>query len=104
MGYSVGGKTGTAHAYDGGEYVSNKHRAWFVGMAPMSNPRVVVAVMIDQPTQGGHFGGDVAAPVFSQVVQQTLRLLNVPPDIEVRRQIMAQTVAQAAAPVPTGAR
>ena len=97
MGYSVGGKTGTAHAYDGGEYASNKHRAWFVGLAPMSNPRVVVAVMVDQPSQGGHFGGDVAAPVFSQVVQQTLRLLNVPPDIEVKRQIMAQTVAQAPA-------
>jgi cell division protein FtsI (penicillin-binding protein 3) len=104
MGYSVGGKTGTAHAYDGGEYASNKHRAWFVGLAPMSNPRVVVAVMIDQPSQGGHFGGDVAAPVFSQVVQQTLRLLNVPPDIEVRRQIMAQTVAQAPAAAPAGAR
>ncbi|HET9207559.1 MAG TPA: penicillin-binding protein 2 [Burkholderiaceae bacterium] len=104
MGYSVGGKTGTAHAYDGGEYASNKHRAWFVGMAPMGNPRIVVAVMVDQPTQGGHFGGDVAAPVFSQVVQQTLRLLNVPPDIEVRRQITAQAVAQAAAPAPPGTR
>jgi cell division protein FtsI (penicillin-binding protein 3) len=103
VGYSVGGKTGTAHAYDSGEYANSKHRAWFVGLAPMSNPRVVVAVMIDQPSQGGHFGGDVAAPVFSQVVQQTLRLLNVPPDIEVRRQIMAQTLAQA--PVaPAGAR
>jgi cell division protein FtsI (penicillin-binding protein 3) len=90
LGYSVGGKTGTAHAQEGSEYAGNKHRAWFVGMAPMTSPRVVVAVMIDQPSQGGHFGGDVAAPVFSQVVQQTLRLLNVPPDLEVRRQIMAQ--------------
>jgi len=104
VGYSVGGKTGTAHAYDGGEYASNKHRAWFVGLAPMSNPRVVVAVMIDQPSLGGHFGGDVAAPVFSQVVQQTLRMLNVPPDIDVRRQIMAQTVAQAPAAAVAGAR
>jgi cell division protein FtsI (penicillin-binding protein 3) len=95
MGYSVGGKTGTAHAQEGSEYAGNKHRAWFVGMAPMNNPRVVVAVMIDQPSQGGHFGGDVAAPVFSQVVQQTLRLLNVAPDIDVRRQITAQALAQA---------
>jgi cell division protein FtsI (penicillin-binding protein 3) len=102
VGYSVAGKTGTAHAYDGGEYASNKHRAWFVGLAPVSNPRIVVAVMVDQPSQGGHFGGEVAAPVFSQVVQQTLRLLNVPPDIEVRRQIVAQTVAQA--PAAVGAR
>jgi cell division protein FtsI (penicillin-binding protein 3) len=104
VGYSVAGKTGTAHAYDGGEYASNKHRAWFVGLAPVSNPRIVVAVMVDQPSQGGHFGGEVAAPVFSQVVQQTLRLLNVPPDIEVRRQIVAQTVAQAPAAALIGAR
>ena len=95
MGYSVGGKTGTAHAQEGGEYAEKKHRAWFVGIAPMTQPRVVVAVMIDQPSIGGHFGGDVAAPVFSSVVQQTLRLLNVPPDLEVRRQIVAQALAQA---------
>ena len=105
MGYSVGGKTGTAHAQEGGDYVGNKHRAWFVGMAPMTQPRVVVAVMIDQPSTGGHFGGDVAAPVFSQVVQQTLRLLNVPPDLEVRRQIVAQALAQAPATAdPAGGR
>jgi len=97
LGYSVGGKTGTAHAQEGADYAGNKHRAWFVGMAPMSNPRVVVAVMIDQPSIGGHFGGDVAAPVFSSVVQQTLRLLNVPPDLEFRRQIVAQALAQAPA-------
>ncbi|MCC7456377.1 MAG: penicillin-binding protein 2 [Nitrospira sp.] len=89
VGYSVGGKTGTAHAQQGGDYVGNRHRAWFVGMAPMSRPRVIVAVMIDQPTVGGHYGGDVAAPVFSSVVQQTLRLMNVPPDLDVRRQITA---------------
>ena len=52
LGYSVGGKTGTAHAQEGGEYAGNKHRAWFVGMAPMTQPRVVVAVMIDQPSAG----------------------------------------------------
>jgi cell division protein FtsI (penicillin-binding protein 3) len=95
LGYSVGGKTGTAYAQENREYASNKHRAWFVGMAPMTSPRVVVAVMIDQPSVGGHVGGDVAAPVFSQVVQQTLRLLNVPPDLEVQRQIVAQALAQA---------
>jgi len=103
LGYSVGGKTGTAYAQDGADYAGNKYRAWFVGMAPMTQPRVVVAVMIDQPSVGGHFGGDVAAPVFSQVVQQTLRLLGVPPDLEVRRQIVAESVAQAA-PDPAGGR
>lgn len=97
LGYSVGGKTGTAYAQDGADYATSKHRAWFVGMAPMTQPRVVVAVMIDQPSVGGHYGGEVAAPVFSQVVQQTLRLLEVPPDLEVRRQIVAQ------APVPAAA-
>jgi cell division protein FtsI (penicillin-binding protein 3) len=102
LGSSVGGKTGTAHTQEGGEYVGNRHRAWFVGMAPMGQPRVVVAVMVDQPSVGGHFGGDVAAPVFSQVVQQTLRLLNVPPDLEVRRQIVAQAVAQAPADAAGG--
>jgi cell division protein FtsI (penicillin-binding protein 3) len=90
MGYSVGGKTGTAYAQDGADYAGNKYRAWFVGMAPMNSPRIVVAVMIDQPSVGGHYGGDVAAPVFSSVVQQTLRLLNVPPDLDVARQIVAQ--------------
>jgi cell division protein FtsI (penicillin-binding protein 3) len=90
MGYSVGGKTGTAYAQDGADYAGNKYRAWFVGMAPMSSPRIVMAVMIDQPSVGGHYGGDVAAPVFSSVVQQTLRLLNVPPDLDVPRQIVAQ--------------
>jgi cell division protein FtsI (penicillin-binding protein 3) len=102
MGYSVGGKTGTAHAQEGAEYAGNKHRAWFVGMAPMNKPRVVVAVMIDQPTSGGHFGGDVAAPVFSQVVQQTLRLLNVTPDLDVRRQITALAQAPMQTPAMEG--
>jgi cell division protein FtsI (penicillin-binding protein 3) len=102
MGYSVGGKTGTAHAQEGAEYAGNRHRAWFVGMAPMNNPRVIVAVMIDQPTLGGHFGGDVAAPVFSTVVQQTLRLLNVTPDLDVRRQITALAQASTQPPALEG--
>ena len=91
-GYSVGGKTGTAHKQEGRHYVGNKYRAWFVGMAPMSEPRIVVAVMVDEPSRGVYFGGDVAAPVFSQVVQQTLRSLNVEPDLEVRPQIVAHAL------------
>ena len=62
-------------------------------MAPISNPRIVVAVMVDEPSKGVYFGGLVAAPVFSQVVQQTLRLMNVPPDLEVTPQIMASKSA-----------
>jgi cell division protein FtsI (penicillin-binding protein 3) len=83
IGYSVGGKTGTAHKQEGKGY-ANKYRAWFVGMAPIDKPRIVVAVMVDEPSNGVHYGGDVAAPVFSQVVQQTLRMLGVPPDMPVQ--------------------
>ena len=90
MGYSVGGKTGTAHKQEGKSYASNKYRAWFVGLAPVSAPRIVVAVMVDEPSKGIYFGGDVAAPVFAQVVQQSLRMMNVAPDIEFKPQIAVQ--------------
>jgi cell division protein FtsI (penicillin-binding protein 3) len=95
QGYSVGGKTGTAHKQEGRSYATNKYRAWFVGMAPIGNPRIVVAVMVDEPSKGVYYGGAVAAPVFSQVVQQTLRLLNVPPDLEVTPEIVAAKNAPA---------
>jgi cell division protein FtsI (penicillin-binding protein 3) len=95
QGYSVGGKTGTAQKQEGRSYAANKYRAWFVGMAPIVNPRIVVAVMVDEPSKGIYYGGDVAAPVFSQVVQQTLRLLGVPPDLEVTPQILASKNAPA---------
>jgi len=91
IGYSVGGKTGTAHKQEGKDYSTNKYRAWFVGMAPIGKPRIVVAVMVDEPSNGVHYGGDVAAPVFSQVVQQTLRLMNVATDLDVKPQIVATT-------------
>ena len=94
IGYSVGGKTGTAHKQEGKDYVANKYRAWFVGMAPIDKPRIVVAVMVDEPNNGVYFGGDVAAPVFSQVVQQTLRMLGVPPDLDVKPQIMTTAVQE----------
>jgi cell division protein FtsI (penicillin-binding protein 3) len=92
MGYSVGGKTGTAHKQEGKGYADKKYRAWFVGMAPINNPRIVVAVMVDEPSNGKYFGGDVAAPVFSQVVQQTLRMMGVQPDIEVKTQVITHDV------------
>jgi cell division protein FtsI (penicillin-binding protein 3) len=88
VGYSVGGKTGTARKQEGKGYSTEKYRAWFVGLAPVSDPRIVVAVMVDEPRKGQYFGGDVAAPVFAQVVQQTLRSLGVPPDIEVKPEIV----------------
>ena len=91
VGYSVGGKTGTARKQEGKGY-GNKYRAWFVGLAPIDKPRIVVAVMVDEPSKGSYFGGDVAAPVFSQVVQQTLRMLGVPPDLDVKPGIVAKPV------------
>ena len=94
-GYSVGGKSGTAHKQIGKSYSTNKYRAWFVGMAPIDHPRVIVAVMVDDPSNGLHFGGDVAAPVFSQVVAQTLPLMGVKPDLDVRTQINAARNAPA---------
>ena len=90
MGYSVGGKTGTAHKQEGKGYAAKKYRGFFVGMAPIETPRIVVAVMIDEPTGGQYFGGDVAAPVFSQTVQQTLRMLEVQPDMAVKPQVVAK--------------
>jgi cell division protein FtsI (penicillin-binding protein 3) len=81
-GYRVAGKTSTAHKAVAGRY-TNRYVAGFVGFAPVSAPRVIVAVMIDEPTAGGHFGGTVAAPVFAAVTRDTLRALNVPPDAPV---------------------
>ncbi len=90
MGYSVGGKTGTAHKVEGKGYASKKYRGFFVGIAPIDNPRIVVAVMVDEPTAGAYFGGDVAAPVFSQTVQQTLRMMGVQPDMAVKPQVVTK--------------
>jgi len=80
MGWRVAGKTGTAHKQENGGYAADKYLASFVGFAPASAPRLVVAVMIDEPAAGQHYGGTVAAPVFAQVMQGALRLLAVPHD------------------------
>jgi cell division protein FtsI (penicillin-binding protein 3) len=92
-GYSVGGKSGTAYRQEGKGYSTNRYRAWFVGMAPINAPRIIVAVLVDDPSNGKHYGGDVAAPVFSQVVQQTLRMMNVATDIDVKPQIVGKPAA-----------
>ncbi|GAB3262008.1 peptidoglycan D,D-transpeptidase FtsI family protein [Chitinimonas naiadis] len=80
LGYRVGGKTGTAHKLEGGSYDGNRYVGSFVGIAPISDPRLIVAVMIDEPSNGKYYGGDVAAPVFSAVVAGGLRVMGVPPD------------------------
>jgi cell division protein FtsI (penicillin-binding protein 3) len=78
-GYRVAGKTGTAHKLENGRYV-NHYIASFVGFAPVSNPRLVVAVMINDPSGSEYYGGQVAAPVFSKVTGAALHALNVPND------------------------
>jgi len=82
-GYRVGGKTGTAHKLEGGVY-ANKYIASFVGIAPISNPRLVVAVMIDEPSAGQYYGGQIAGPVFAGVMGGALRTLGVVPDAPVQ--------------------
>ena len=94
MGYSVGGKSGTAYKQEGKGYAEKKYRAWFVGIAPIAHPRIIVAVMVDEPTAGQWFGGDVAAPVFSDVVQKTLRMMGEPPDLDVKPQIVSNGAAE----------
>ncbi len=86
-GYRVAGKTGTAHKLEGGRYV-NRYIASFVGLAPASNPRLIVAVMIDEPSGARYYGGQVAAPVFSNVMGAALHLLNVPNDAPLDNVVM----------------
>ena len=86
-GYRVAGKTGTAHKLEDGAYV-NKYVSSFVGFAPVSDPRLVVAVMIDEPSAGQYYGGSVAAPVFANVVGTALRLLGVAADAPVNNVLL----------------
>ena len=80
-GYSVGGKTGTLHKVKaGGGYDDNRYMSAFAGLSPVDNPRLVTVVVIDEPREGTYFGGLVAAPVFSEVTGNALRLLQVTPD------------------------
>jgi cell division protein FtsI (penicillin-binding protein 3) len=87
VGYRVAGKTGTAHKLEGRGY-TNKYVSSFVGFAPVSQPRLIVAVMIDEPSAGQHYGGLVAAPVFSNVVGAALRTLGVPTDAPVNNVVL----------------
>lgn len=79
-GYRVGGKTGTVHKASGGGYAEDKYVSVFAGVAPLTNPRLVIAVMVDNPKGQEYYGGLVAAPIFSRIAAGSLRLLNVPPD------------------------
>lgn len=94
MGYRVGGKTGTAYKHVGRGYDRSKYRASFIGLAPMSNPRIIVAVSVDEPTVGSHYGGAVAGPVFAAITGGTLRALNVQPDSPIRQLVVTESVPE----------
>jgi cell division protein FtsI (penicillin-binding protein 3) len=79
-GYRVAGKTGTAHKAEAGGYAERKYVSSFVGFGPVTRPRFIVAVMIDEPQGSKHYGGDVAGPVFSTVMGSALRMMAVAPD------------------------
>ncbi|ANN68351.1 peptidoglycan D,D-transpeptidase FtsI family protein [Bordetella bronchialis] len=89
QGYRVAGKSGTARKIVDGKYSTSRYRSSFVGFAPVSDPRIVVAVTIDEPQTGGYYGGAVAAPVFSTIVGGTLRLMNVQPDAPFESTVVA---------------
>ncbi|MDR3393221.1 MAG: penicillin-binding protein 2 [Sulfuriferula sp.] len=91
-GYRVAGKTGTAHKPDRGGYSADRYIASFIGFAPASNPRLIIAVMIDEPSAGQYYGGTVSAPVFRKVMQSALRQLDVAPDKPITHQPVPTTV------------
>jgi cell division protein FtsI (penicillin-binding protein 3) len=78
--YRVAGKTGTAWISEDGGYSDDRYNAVFAGIAPASNPRLVAVVVINDPRGASYYGGDVAAPVFANVVGGALRILAIPPD------------------------
>jgi cell division protein FtsI (penicillin-binding protein 3) len=79
-GYRVAGKTGTVKKFGPDGYSDDRYLSLFAGMAPARDPRVVMVVMVNEPRAGKYYGGQVAGPVFSRVMAETLRLLNVAPD------------------------
>jgi len=100
-GYKVGGKSGTArkHAGKGKAYVEGQYRSWFVGLAPLEKPRVIIAVLIDEPNAGQIYGGVVAAPVFGKVAQYALRLLDLQPNLAIQPKFTATPTPE---PVESG--
>ena len=89
MGYRVAGKTGTAHKLDPrGGYAADRYVASFVGFAPVSDPRLIIAVMVDEPSAGQYYGGSVAAPVFSRIMAGALRMLSISPDAPTQNMLL----------------
>ena len=93
-GYRVAGKTGTAHKLVDGQYAKDLYTSSFVGYAPASDPRLIIAVVLDEPSSGRYFGGEVAAPVFSHVMTGALRILNVPHDAPANNVVLFQATQE----------
>ena len=93
-GFDVGAKTGTARKLVNGRYVDNKHVATFIGFAPAQNPRVIVAVTVDEPSANGYYGGLVAGPVFKEVMGGSLNILGVSPTKPLKEAAMVQAQAK----------
>jgi cell division protein FtsI (penicillin-binding protein 3) len=102
-GYRVAGKTGTAHKLVDGRYAPDRYLSSFVGMAPASNPRLIIGVVIDEPSGGVYYGGSVAGPVFAQVMAASLRQLALPPDAPETATRMTLSAPPAVAPPGGGA-
>lgn len=94
--YSVAGKTGTVHKFVAGGYAEERYLSIFAGMVPADHPELVMVVMIDEPRNGEHFGGQVAAPVFSKVMSGAMRLLDVAPDRISEKRLVMKTKSQQA--------
>ena len=92
--YRVGGKTGTIHKLFNGTYQNKRYVSAFVGIAPISAPRFVMAVIVDQPRGQFYYGGDVAAPVFANLMQDLMRLYNIKPDAPLHAPLPVRTAAQ----------
>lgn len=102
LGYRVAGKTGTAHKLGVGGYQRDQYVSSFVGMAPASDPRLIMAVMIDEPTAGQYYGGAVAAPVFSAVMAGALRMMAIPQDAPNDNIVIPPEEVPEAAPLQEG--
>jgi cell division protein FtsI (penicillin-binding protein 3) len=89
--YDVGGKTGTVHRVGKSGYEKSEYKALFAGVAPIKNPEIAMVVVIDSPAGAEYYGGEVAAPVFSRVVNGAMRLLNVKPDKKLASALQSET-------------
>ena len=93
QGYRVAGKSGTARKWVDGQYSKKYYRSSFAGFGPVSDPRIVVALSIDEPSGEHYYGGRVAAPVFAEIMGRTLRMLGVEPDAPVESDVVASSVS-----------